>query len=194
MLMKYEGIDNTSIQRGKDILSIFMLMAHVMVLLELVFYVVLFYNLKEKNRSLKNVVTDDILKVNHVLSTLAQNLYLESGFIFILDTSSEKYHYFGWTIHHICYWMLLWYPSASPFPSRISELFIWTRSHSLRHDVHVSFSPINKNFDFARIAKTFPKRVTSENLLRTYVLRLRGYCLEPSVEKRILPDPEKMVV
>ena len=101
--MNYEGIDNTSIQRGKDILSIFMLMAHVMVLLELVFYVVLFYNLKEKNRSLKNVVTDDILKVNHVLSTLAQNLYLESGFIFILDTSSEKYNYFGWTIHHICY-------------------------------------------------------------------------------------------
>ena len=101
--MKYEGIDNTSIQRGKDILSIFMLMAHVMVLLELVFYVVLFYNLKEKNRSLKNVVTDDILKVNHVLSTLAQNLYLESGFIFFLDTSSEKYNYFGWTIHQICY-------------------------------------------------------------------------------------------
>ena len=67
MVMKYEGIDNTTIQRGKYILSIFMIMAHVMISLELVFYIVLFYNLKEKNRSLKNVVTDDILKVNHVL-------------------------------------------------------------------------------------------------------------------------------
>ena len=62
--MKFGGIEDSSILKGKSIMTIFLLIAQAMILLEFVFYVVMFQSLREKNKSLINIVQDDILKVS----------------------------------------------------------------------------------------------------------------------------------
>ena len=67
ILMKYGDVEDESIQRGKYILSIFISFGQVMVLLEFIFYMIMLQSLKEKDKSLVNIVQDDILKVKSVV-------------------------------------------------------------------------------------------------------------------------------
>ena len=70
ILMKHDDVEEETIQRGKYILSICIALGQVMILLEFTLYIIMLRSLKEKDKSLVNIVQDDILKVTlHVMQS-----------------------------------------------------------------------------------------------------------------------------
>ena len=62
--LRYSGVPDETIKEGRFLLFLCLLLNQIMVVLELVFYVIMFQCLKEKNKSLINIVQDDVLKVS----------------------------------------------------------------------------------------------------------------------------------
>ena len=57
------GVSEATIADGKSILTFFLSLGKVMIILEFIFYVLMFQNLAQRNRSLKDFIQKDILKV-----------------------------------------------------------------------------------------------------------------------------------
>ena len=98
--MKYEGIEESSIQEGKSIMTLFGLMVQFMTLLELIAYIILFHSIMHHDKSLVHVVQDDILKVCSISISKAFGLISN----FLSDSKKEKYHHFGGPSYHIFHW------------------------------------------------------------------------------------------
>ena len=64
--LRYSGVPDETIKEGRFLLFLCLLLNQIMVVLELVFYVIMFQCLKEKNKSLINIVQDDVLKVSFI--------------------------------------------------------------------------------------------------------------------------------
>ena len=61
--MKQNGATDATIEKGKVILTFFLGFGKVKIILEFVFYIVLFQSLAESNKSMMAIVQQDILKV-----------------------------------------------------------------------------------------------------------------------------------
>ena len=62
MLMRQEGISEDSIHLGKRTLTFVIASAQACVLMEFVCYIVIFWSLREKNKSFFQIVQEDVLK------------------------------------------------------------------------------------------------------------------------------------
>ena len=67
--MKQNGATDATIEKGKVILTFFLGFGKVKIILEFVFYIVLFRSLAESNKSMMAIVQQDILKVILTAST-----------------------------------------------------------------------------------------------------------------------------
>ena len=150
-LMKYEDIQLETIQEGKYFLSIFISVGQIMILLEFIFYIIMFYSLKEKDKSLANIIQDDIIKVKSRIEDTSATLLCK---VLIAEAIEEKCYHFGRTIHHLCDWDHLWNPTTIFDPSRINRRFLWTRSYPYRHDVLYGVNHHDTNCHFTWTSKT----------------------------------------
>ena len=68
--MKYEGVPDDQIQHGKNILTAALGVGLLLILLEFVFYFIIYRSLEEQNKSFINIVQEDALKARARKNTI----------------------------------------------------------------------------------------------------------------------------